>query len=150
MRHFPQERSGRSSAAGRRLIRMDYATLKLLHQSAVVLSISGFAARGLAALAGAGWVRSRAARTLPHVVDTVLLASAIAMAWTLRLNPADAPWLMAKIVGLLLYIALGIVALRPGVPQGLRAAAFAAALLCFAQIVAMAVRKSPAGLLGLI
>ena len=52
---------------------MDYATLRLVHQAAVMLSISGFIARGLAALAGAAWVRGRVARTLPHVIDTVLL-----------------------------------------------------------------------------
>ncbi len=44
---------------------MDYATIKLVHQSAVTLSIVGFFARGLASLANMAWVRSRAARTLP-------------------------------------------------------------------------------------
>ena len=126
---------------------MEYATLKLVHQTAVVLSISGFAARGIGALAGATWVRSRLARSLPHVVDTVLLASALGLAWLLRLNPLATPWLLAKIVGLLLYIALGTVALRPGLSKPLRAAALTGALLCFAQIVAMAIAKSPAGLL---
>ena len=63
---------------------MDYATIKLVHQSAVTLSIVGFFARGLASLANMAWVRSRAARTLPHVVDTVLLGSAIALAWVLQ------------------------------------------------------------------
>ena len=125
---------------------MDYATLRLLHQAAVMLSISGFIARGLAALAGAAWVRGRVARTLPHVIDTVLLASALALAWTLRLNPFGTPWLLAKIVCLLLYIGLGVVALRPGLPRAVRAVAFAAALLCFAQIAAMALTKSVAGL----
>jgi uncharacterized membrane protein SirB2 len=124
---------------------MDYATLKLVHQGAVALSIAGFAARGVAALLESRWVRARVARTLPHVIDTVLLASAIALAWRLRLNPIDTPWLAAKIVGLLLYIALGMVALRPALPRAIRAAAFVAALLCFAQIAAMAHAKSVAG-----
>ena len=86
---------------------MDYVFVKTVHQGAVALSISGFFIRGLAALAGAGWVRGRAARTLPHIVDTVLLLSAVALAWMLRLSPLATPWLMAKIVGLLVYIALG-------------------------------------------
>ena len=86
---------------------MDYVFVKTVHQGAVVLSISGFFIRGLAALAGAGWVRGRAARTLPHIVDTVLLLSAVALAWMVRLSPLATPWLMAKIVGLLVYIALG-------------------------------------------
>jgi uncharacterized membrane protein SirB2 len=127
---------------------MDYATLKLVHQGAVVLSIGGFVVRGAASLAGAAWLRSRLARTLPHVVDTVLLASALGLAWTLRLNPITTPWLLGKIVLLLAYIGLGRVALRPAVPWRWRSAAFALALLCFAQIVAMAITKQPAGLLG--
>ena len=127
---------------------MDYAALKLVHQASVVLSIAGFMARGAASLAGAAWVRGRVARTLPHVVDTVLLASALGLAWALRLNPLDTPWLLAKIAGLLLYIALGMLALRSGLPMPLRVGAFAAALLCFAQIAAIAIGKSPAGLLA--
>ncbi len=127
---------------------MDYAALKLVHQGAVALSISGFVARGVAALVDARWLRSRTARTLPHVVDTALLVSALGLAWSARLNPIAVPWLMAKIVGLLLYIGFGVVALRPGLPRPLRAAAFFAALLCFGQIVAMAMTKSPTGLLA--
>ena len=128
---------------------MDYATLKLIHQGAVAVSIAGFMARGAGALAGARWARGRLSRTLPHVVDTVLLATAIALAWMLRMNPLVTPWLAAKIVGLLAYIGLGMVALKPGRPVGVRAAAWFAALLCFAQIVATAVTKDPLGLLAL-
>ncbi len=128
---------------------MDYTTLKLLHQGAVAVSIAGFLARGTGALAGATWTRSRVARTLPHVVDTALLASAIALAWMLQMNPLVTPWLAAKIVGLLAYIGLGMVALKPGRPLALRATAWVAALLCFAQIVATAITKSPLGLLAL-
>jgi uncharacterized membrane protein SirB2 len=127
---------------------LDYASVKLIHQGAVALSLAGFFARGLGALRGAAWTRSRAARTLPHVVDTVLLASAIALAWMLRLSPLEAPWLLAKIVALVLYIGLGMVALRAGTPFKLRIAAFAAALATFLYIVSVAVSKDPAGYLG--
>ena len=127
---------------------MDYATLKLMHQGAVAVSITGFVARGAGALAGAAWASGGVARTLPHFVDTVLLVTAIALAWMLRLNPLETPWLAAKIAALLAYIGLGRVALQPGRPVGVRAAAWTAALLCFAQIVATAVTKSPLGLLA--
>ena len=78
---------------------MDYFTVKLVHQVAVALSLTGFFVRGAASLAGAGWVQGRAAKTLPHLVDTVLLLSALTLAWMLRLTPGNAPWLLAKIVG---------------------------------------------------
>lgn len=127
---------------------MDYASLKLIHQGAMTLSIAGFVARGAASLAGAEWVRGRAARTLPHAIDTVLLASAIGLAWMLRLNPLDTPWLAAKIGGLLAYIGLGMVALKPARPRPVRVVAWLSALLCFAQIVAIAITKDPLGLLA--
>ena len=126
---------------------VDYAALKLVHQTAVALSIGGFVARGIAALLDAAWLRGRVARTLPHGVDTVLLASALGLAWALRLNPLETPWLLAKIVGLPLYIGIGMIALRPGMPQGIRAVALLAAVLCFGQIAAVALTKRAAGLL---
>lgn len=127
---------------------MDYGTVKLVHQTAVTLSIAGFLVRGAASLAGAQWVRSRTARTLPHVVDSVLLLSALALAWMLRVSPDRAPWLLAKIVGLVLYVALGVVALRPGRPLAVRAAAWVAALLVVAWIVSVALTKSALGFFG--
>ncbi len=124
---------------------LDYATLKLVHQAAVVLSVAGFFARGVGSLAGAGWVGRRSAKTLPHVVDTVLLASALALAWMLRLTPGNAPWLTAKIVGLLVYIGLGMVALRPGRPWPLRLSAWLLALATVGWIVSVALSKDPWG-----
>ena len=127
---------------------MDHAAWKLLHQSAAALSISGFVARGLGSFAQAAWVRHRFARTAPHVVDTLLLLSALVMAWTLRATPSNAPWLVAKIAGLLLYIGLGMLALRPGRPLALRIAAWVAALAVFGWIVSVALTKQPLGLLA--
>ncbi|WP_372526334.1 SirB2 family protein [Piscinibacter sp.] len=126
---------------------MDYATLKIIHQSAVTLSAAGFLARGLAAFSGAAWVRGRLAKTLPHVVDSVLLASAIGLAWMLRLTPAAAPWLSAKIIGLFVYIGLGMLALKPGRPPFVRVIAWVAALVTFAYIVSVAISKDPRGFL---
>ena len=131
-----------------RLIPLDHFTIKAIHQTAVALSFAGFFARGLGSFAGAAWVRSRAAKTWPHVVDSVLLLSAFALAWMLRLNPAVSPWLMAKIGGLVLYIALGLVALRPAIRLPLRAAAWLSALAIFGYVVSVAITKNPAGFFG--
>ena len=124
---------------------MDYSTIKLIHQGAVSLSFIGFFARGLGAIADAAWVRTRWAKTVPHVVDSVLLISALTLAWMLRINPAAAPWLLAKIVGLLVYIALGVVALRAGSTRPVRAVAWVAALTAFAYIVSVASTRNPMG-----
>ena len=127
---------------------MDYFAVKTIHQSAVALSFAGFFARGLGALADAPWVRARAAKTLPHIVDSVLLLSAIWLAWMLRLNPAEVPWLLAKIIGLLAYIAIGMLAFKPGRPFALRAFAWLAALAVFGYIVSVALTKNPLGFIA--
>jgi uncharacterized membrane protein SirB2 len=126
---------------------MDYSAIKTIHVSAVMLSLAGFFARGLGMLAGAAWVESPVAKTLPHVVDTVLIVSAIALAWMLRLGPTNAPWIAAKIIGLLAYIALGMVALRFGRTRRMRAAAWIASLATFGYIVSVAITKDPRGFL---
>jgi len=124
---------------------MDYFVVKTVHQGAVLLSISGFFARGLGSLLGAAWVQGRLAKSLPHGIDTVLLLSALWLAWMLRLTPDEAPWLLAKIIGLLVYIALGMLALKPGRPWGLRAAAWLAALATVGWMVSVAITKNPLG-----
>ena len=133
---------------------MVYALLKLIHVSAVAISFLGFAARGLGVLSDAAWVRHRLARTLPHLVDTVLLLSAVGMLWVMRLAPWALPWLRAKLVGLIIYIALGVIALRPALAgraagsRTLRLVAWIGALAVFGYIVSVALTKSPRGALG--
>ena len=126
---------------------MDYGLVKLIHQAAVTLSIFGFVARGLGMLADSPWVRQPAARTLPHVVDTVLLVSGIALAWQLRVSPVAEPWLAAKLAGLVVYIGLGMIALR-GRTKPQRVAAWIAALLTFGYIGSVALTKDPLGFLS--
>ncbi|MBB4843030.1 putative membrane protein SirB2 [Paucibacter oligotrophus] len=124
---------------------MDYLLLKTLHQSLVTLSIAGFAARGLGSLNGAAWVGRPLAKRLPHLVDSLLLLSALALLWMLQLNPLSSPWLLAKLLGLLLYIGLGVLALQARRPAWQRTLAFAAALATVGWMVSVAISKSPWG-----
>jgi uncharacterized membrane protein SirB2 len=124
------------------------ALLRHIHLGAVALSLAGFFARGLGALAQRGWVRSRATRRAQDAVDTVLLLSAIALAYTLGISPLAHPWLAAKIVALLAYIGLGTLALRASLPAPARLAAWLAALGVFGYIVSVALTKNPLGFFG--
>jgi uncharacterized membrane protein SirB2 len=128
---------------------MDYLAIRSFHETSVALSVTGFFVRGAAGLAGAQWVRGRVAKTLPHLVDTALLVSALMLVTLLRLNPFAAPWLIAKMSGLVLYIGLGMVALRPTIAKPVRAAAWVAALAAVGWIVSVAFTKTPWGFLAL-
>jgi uncharacterized membrane protein SirB2 len=129
---------------------MDYLAIRAFHETTVALSVTGFFIRGAAGLHGARWVQSRAAKTVPHIVDTALLTSALMLLTILRIDPFAAPWLAAKIAGLLVYIGLGVVALRPGVPKPVRACTWAGALMTAGWIISVAFTKSPLGFLSLL
>ena len=126
---------------------MDYAIIKLIHQCTVVLSVAGFFVRGVASFFGATWVRGRAAKTLPHFVDSVFLLSGLTLAWILKASPGNAPWLLAKVFGLVAYVILGTIALRPGRSNAIRAVAWVSALVMAFWIVSVAITKDPSGFL---
>lgn len=119
-----------------------YTLLKYLHLACVVLSGTGFVVRGAWMMRGSPMLARRWVRVVPHVVDTVLLASAIALAVMIRQYPLVHAWLTAKVFGLVAYIVLGTIALKRGRTRAVRLTAFAGALLVFAYIVAVAMTKS--------
>jgi uncharacterized membrane protein SirB2 len=127
-----------------------YLWIKSIHVASVCLSIAGFSARGALMLRGSPLLEARFVRVAPHVVDTVLLASAVWLAWFLRVYPFVDGWITAKLLGLLAYIALGTIALKRGRSRRVRAAAFAAALITFGYIVWVAVTRDPRGPLALL
>jgi uncharacterized membrane protein SirB2 len=119
-----------------------YSLLKDLHLACVVLSGGGFVLRGAWMMRGSPMLARRWVRVAPHLVDTALLASAIALAVMIGQYPLVHGWLTAKVLGLLAYIVLGTIALKRGRTRGVRVAAFCGALLVFAYIVAVAITKS--------
>ena len=123
----------------------NFELLKLLHMSCLLLSIGGFSLRGYWMFTDNPRLRQRATRVLPHMVDTLLLGSAIGMLVMWQMNPLLLSWLSAKIIALLVYIGLGMVAFRFGRTQRVRMAAFGLALLTAGYIVAVAYTKSPLG-----
>ncbi len=125
-----------------------YLALKHFHITCVVLSGAGFALRGWWSITGSGLLRAKLTRSLPHIIDTCLLGSAVTLAWMSGQYPFVQGWLTAKVLGLLAYIGLGMLALKPGRPSGVRRVAFLAALATFAYIVSVALSKNPLGFLG--
>jgi uncharacterized membrane protein SirB2 len=125
-----------------------YGFIVWIHVGSVILSLAGFAGRGLLMLGGSTWLEARTVRIVPHLVDTVLLASGVWLAWFLKQYPFVHGWLTAKVIGLLAYIVLGAIALRRGRTRRLRAAALAGALLTAAYIVSVALTRNPLGALA--
>lgn len=122
---------------------IEYLNIKLLHVTCVVASYALFLLRGVWMVQGSALLQSRAARIVPHVVDTVLLASAIALAVISRQYPWANDWLAAKVAALVIYIGLGTVALKRGKTRRTRIAAWLAAQAVFFYIVAVALTRRP-------
>lgn len=122
---------------------MSYFALKAVHIGAVIASFSLFFLRGLWMMTVPGKLAARWVRVVPHVVDTVLLASAIALAAMTAQYPFVQPWLTAKVLALVLYILLGTVAIRRGRTRRVRIIAWVLALLVFGYIVAVARARVP-------
>jgi uncharacterized membrane protein SirB2 len=123
--------------------------MKLVHVTCALLSIAGFTLRGALMLRDSTLLRTRFARVAPHVVDTLLLASAVVLAWQSGQYPFAQPWLTAKVLALVAYIALGSIALKPGRSKNVRTVAFWLALLVVLYIVSVALTRNPAGFFSL-
>ena len=120
-----------------------YYLIKNLHVTCVVLSAVGFLLRGTWMLTGSALLQHRLTRVLPHLVDSTLLLSAIALAVMIQQYPFSAGWVTAKVIGLLAYILLGMMALKRGRTPAIRARYFGLALLAYAYIVSVALTRNP-------
>lgn len=121
-----------------------YPTLKLIHISAAILTISGFVLRGYWMFSNSVRLQSKVTKVLPHIVDTFFLLSGIAMIVTLDLPVLSQNWLLMKFAALIAYIVLGALALGRGKTMRTRTTAFILALATFAYIYGVAVSKSTA------
>ena len=119
-----------------------------MHITCVVLSAAGFLLRGVWMITGNPLLQHRLTRIVPHLVDTTLLLSAITLTVMIQQYPFVAGWATAKILGLIVYILLGTVALKRGRTREVRIGAFVAALLVYLWIVSVALTKHAAGYLA--
>lgn len=120
-----------------------YTLLKHLHMTCAAASYTLFFLRGIWMLRDSPIRQRRWVKIAPHTIDTALLASALWLAWTIGQYPFVDGWLTAKVIALLLYIALGFVALKYGKTKTIRLSAWIAAQLVFGYIVLVAVNHSP-------
>lgn len=118
-----------------------YQAIKHLHMSCAAVSVSFFILRFSWMLRGSSMLQERWVRILPHVVDTILLASALTMVFWSGQIPFQQAWLGAKVLALFAYIVLGSIALKRGKTVQNRVLAFVAALLVFGYIVAVALSR---------
>ncbi|MCY3640521.1 MAG: SirB2 family protein [Gammaproteobacteria bacterium] len=86
-----------------------------MHVMLAYATVVGFILRAFWSLsandASQALVKTKAARILPHIIDTALLAIGIALAVMAQLSLVEG-WLAAKLIGLAAYIGFGVLTLR--------------------------------------
>ncbi len=118
-----------------------YYILKLAHVACVVISGTLFVYRYARLRIHPNQALPKALKVLPHINDTALLLFAVGMLSVIGLNPFTTPWLLAKIVALLVYIALGAICMRSLPGSRRQTVSFVAALSVFAYIVLVGLSK---------
>ncbi len=117
-----------------------YPVLKHLHVTSAAISIVFFLVRAYWSVTGNALLQRRLVKIVPHVVDTVLLVCGVIMAF--MIGPTQ-PWILTKIVALLLYIGVGTVAIKRGRTPASRATAALIATAIFFYIVGVALAHDP-------
>lgn len=120
---------------------MSYLAVKHLHMTCAALSGLLFLARGILMLRDSPLLHRRWVNSSSHVIDTVLLASALTMIFWSAQYPFVQNWLTVKVIAVVAYIVVGAVALKRGKTKGIRTGAFILALLIFGYIVKVALTK---------
>ncbi|MDT0634325.1 SirB2 family protein [Spectribacter hydrogenoxidans] len=120
-----------------------YPFLMLTHLVTVALTLALFLLRGWWLLRDSPRLENGWVRIVPHINDTLLLASAVGLMIIVHQYPFVNSWLTGKVLALAAYIFLGSIALKHGSTRRVRIAAFVAALVVFGYIVVTAITRNP-------
>ena len=122
-----------------------YPQIRSVHILAVTLSGCLFAIRGLAVLLGMRWPVWAPVRYLSWTIDTVLLTAALMLLTILPGAMFGNGWLTLKLLLLVVYIVLGVFALKQASTRGRKAIFYVLALATFLVIVGIARMHHPWG-----
>jgi uncharacterized membrane protein SirB2 len=124
-----------------------YLQLRHAHITLAIVSVTIFTVRGLLMLAGSPRVNAPWVKYSSYTVDTLLLTAALMLTTIIHQFPFQTGWLTMKVVLLVVYVLLGVIALKRGQTRGIRAAAFVAALLTVGFLFSVARAHHPLGFL---
>jgi len=127
-----------------------YGQIKWVHVAAVIASGVLFLLRGIAVQAGARWPMAAPVRWLSVAIDSTLLTAALMLVSILHQYPFVQAWLTVKVCLLVVYIGLGMFALKRGRTPRTRLFCFSAALAVYAFIISVAIAHHPLGVFFLL
>lgn len=125
-----------------------YLALRHVHITCAIVSVALFVLRGGLMIAESRWLQGLVLRVLPHVIDTVLLTTALMLTTIVHQYPFVQGWLTVKVVLLVAYILLGSIAIKRGRTRRIRIASFLAALATVGFLFTVARAHHPLGFLA--
>lgn len=127
-----------------------YPQIKHAHMGLALTSGALFALRGAALLAGMRWPKAAVVRYVSYTIDTALLTAAMMLLTILPGALYANGWLATKVVLIVVYVVLGILAFGDRRSRRARVMCYVAALLTFGQIYCIARAHHPLGLFYLL
>lgn len=118
------------------------STIKSIHILCASVSIIGFILRGFLKITSPEKLAKKWIKISPHIIDTLLLLSAVMLVFLTEQYPTTNNWILAKLVALISYIGLGMITLKFAQSKAQILSAFIAALLCYTYIIGVAITKS--------
>lgn len=120
-----------------------YTVVKTAHVTCALVAYLLFFSRGYWMFSNPERLEAAWVRVVPHVVDSLLLVSAIGLVVVTHQYPGALTWLNVKIVCLFLYIGLGMAAFRFCQTRRSKFIAWALAQAVFLYIAVVAVTRTP-------
>lgn len=122
-----------------------YMFLKHLHLTTIAISVTLLVLRFMGSMLHARVMQQRWVKIVPHINDTILLLSGLGLIAVTGFYPftPQSAWLTEKLLGVVIYILLGFVALREGKNKAIRIFALLGALGWIWLIAQMAMTKVP-------
>ena len=124
-----------------------YPQIKLVHIVLVLISGSIFSLRGLLMLAGSAHSGHPLLKWTSYINDSLLLTAGLLLMTITQQYPGAQAWLSVKLGLLVVYIVLGVFALRRGRTRRSRGMFFFAALGVYVLMISIAISHQPMGLL---
>ena len=116
--------------------------IKLIHMSTAFISISLFLLRGFWVYRDSTMMNKKWVKIVPHINDTILLITAVILALAIQQYPFVDSWLTAKFTALIIYIILGMFALKRAKELKNKVIFFVLSLLMFSYIVGVALTRT--------
>ncbi|ABM00767.1 SirB2 family protein [Shewanella amazonensis] len=105
-----------------------YPVFKHLHLTLVATSVLFFVVRFVLKLKESALLQKKVMRIAPHIIDTCLLLSGLLMCFLIKQYPFVDPWLTEKILAVVAYILLAIMAMKSNRNKFFRFFAFLGAI----------------------